>query len=115
MSAKTYIGVASRVITEQNGGVGTIYVVEPGSETRPLQTADLATEFGWGYEGGGPRETVAALLRDVLGEMPRFRLYQDYTDSVIAELPPEGWRLAEAEVRAWLVARPPVDDDGQPG
>ena len=67
----------------------------------------LPGKCAWGYEGGGSREAAEAILTDLLGQHPEYPLVRDFVDCLLADEHRARWTLAEAEIRAWLVARPP--------
>lgn len=58
----------------------------------------FAASFEWGYDGDGPRQLALALLADRAGDeraLGRFRLF---CETVVAELPAEGWRLTGEDI-----------------
>jgi hypothetical protein len=59
----------------------------------------------WGYHGSGPAQLALDLLWDVYDAPPAPPLYQAFKAAVIANFDQEqGWRLSEAEIRAWVEA-----------
>jgi hypothetical protein len=84
--------------------VGTL-TVERDAERVPLC---IAGDFGWGYEGEGSRLTAEAILADLLAQQPEYPLIADFVDTLLADEHRPRVTLTESELRAWLVARPPL-------
>ena len=53
---------------------------------------DLGAEgFEWGYEGTGPAQLSLAILADLCGAADALEHYRLFLETVVSELPPEGW------------------------
>lgn len=82
-------------------------VVEDAGATYPLQHIVYHSPTGmeWGYSGSGPSDLARSILADVAGIRVADTFYQEFKQAIIASLPQEGFRLPEADVRAWLAAQ----------
>lgn len=58
--------------------------------------------LAWGYAGSGPAQLALALLADALDDETALEHYQRFKRHVVAELPDDGWRLSEADIREWM-------------
>jgi hypothetical protein len=58
----------------------------------------FAAGFEWGYDGDGPHQLALALLADRIGVEPALTRYKLFCETVVAELPAEGWRLTGEEI-----------------
>jgi hypothetical protein len=81
--------------------------VEQGSERYSLmhRVRGVYTDFQW--DGGGPGTTdlARALLWEVTGVEPEWRIYRLFKNEVVATWPRregECWRMSEQEVTRWL-------------
>jgi hypothetical protein len=58
----------------------------------------FAAGFEWGYDGDGPHQLALALLADRIGVEPALARYKLFCETVVAELPADGWRLTGEEI-----------------
>lgn len=62
----------------------------------------LAAGFEWGYDGDGPHQLAFALLARQVGDERALGNYRLFCETVVAELPAEGWRLTGEEIERTL-------------
>lgn len=113
-SGETAVSQASSEATESRTYVGTrrpdaplcrsYQVVADGSSLDPrLDLREHSSDgLAWGYAGSGPAQLALALLADALDDETALEHYQRFKRLVVAELPDDGWRLSEADLREWL-------------
>jgi hypothetical protein len=71
-------------------------------DDRPLDPRrdlrDLGAEaFEWGYEGTGPAQLALAILADLRGPAEALEHYRLFMETVVGELPPEGWTRTDGD------------------
>ena len=83
-----------------------VTIQEEGQEPRPLPhiVRHSPRGFEWSYGGSGPADLALSLLTEVAGREVADRWYQMFKHDVISQLPPPGWRIAAADIEAWLPA-----------
>ena len=62
-------------------------------------------DFQWGGGGPGTTDLARALLWEVTGVAPEWRIYRLFKNEVVATWPRrvgECWRISEEEIRQWL-------------
>ncbi len=88
---------------------GAVVYVQAGAglgDLRPGHQGDHG-EFGWGYEGLGPRRLAIAVLTDLYGVFPPRGVAPRFADEVLRPLSPTEFELRAAEIDVW------VDQDRQ--
>ena len=88
---------------------GALVYVQDGDALRLLQPAHQGDhgEFGWGYEGLGPRRLAVAVLTDLYGVFPPRGVAPRFAEEVLRPLSPTDFVLEAAEIDRW------VDQDRQ--
>ncbi len=88
---------------------GAIVYVQEGDASRELRPAHQGDrgEFGWGYEGLGPRRLAIAILTDLYGVFPPRGVAPRFADEVLRPLSPTDFELPAADIDRW------VDQDRQ--
>jgi hypothetical protein len=97
----TYVGRL-----EPRGAVVYVQQADGLRELRPAHEGDRG-EFGWGYEGLGPRRLAIAVLTDLYGVFPPRGVAPRFADEVLRPLSPTEFELRAAEIDVW------VDQDRQ--
>ena len=83
-----------------------VHVEEAGDQySFTRQVRGVPTSFQW--DGGGPGSTdlARALLWEVIGVEPEWRIYRHFKNDVVAAWPQcvgECWRMGEDEIERWL-------------
>jgi hypothetical protein len=76
------------------------------ADGRPLDPRhdlkQFAASFEWGYDGDGPHQLAFALLAHHAGADHAQASYKLFCETVVAELPLEGWRLTDEEIARTL-------------
>lgn len=83
---------------------GALVYVQQGASLRLLLPAhqDDHGEFGWGYEGLGPRRLAVALLTDLYGVFPPRGVAPRFAEEVLKPLSPTDFVLEAADIDRWM-------------
>jgi len=83
---------------------GAIVYVRHGDAVHELQPAHQGDrgEFGWGYEGLGPRRLAVAILTDLYGVFPPRGVAPRFADEVLRPLSPTDFELDAGTIDRWM-------------
>ena len=88
---------------------------EARPESRPLPHLPGSSPdgFEWGYDGNGPLDLAAAILRNELAVEPTDTVRRTFCREVVARLPRARFRLPASDVVAWIGANRDLIDREQ--
>ncbi len=83
---------------------GAVVYVQTGRTWRELHPAHQGDrgEFGWGYEGLGPRRLAIAILTDLYGVFPPRGVAPRFAEEVLRPLTPTDFELRAQEIDRWM-------------